>query len=178
MAQGTAINLMDQPEFESSSVGRLLTWAITYGRYIMIGTEIIVLLAFISRFSLDRRLTDLREEISQKQLILQANLPFEHDFIQLQQSLDKIQKLLNGQDKQVSILYFISSLLPSDVIITDYSQNAKNDLQLSLTAGTTNGFSLFLQRMQSSNLFSNIDIVSIQKDAINGIDFSVKVNTK
>ena len=32
----------------------------------MIGTEVVVLLAFISRFSLDRKLTDLKEEISQK----------------------------------------------------------------------------------------------------------------
>ena len=177
MAQGTSINLMDQPEFESSSIGRLLTWAITYGRYIMIGTEIIVLLAFISRFSLDRRLTDLREEISQKQLILQANLSFEQDFIQLQQSLGKIRKLLNGQDKQINILYLISSFLPSDVVITQYSQEG-NTLQLSLVAGTTNGLSLFLQRMQNSSLFTNIDIANIQKDAINGIQFSLIAKTK
>jgi Tfp pilus assembly protein PilN len=177
MAQTTTINLMDQPEFESSSVGRLLTWAITYGRYIMIGTEIIVLLAFISRFSLDRRLTDLREAITQKQMILQANLQFENDFANLQQSLIKIKKLLNGQDKPVTVLYQISSFLPSDVAMTSYS-SGKNTIQISLLAGTTDGLSLFLQRMQNSSLFTNIDITDIQKDAIKGIQFELTATTK
>ncbi len=75
-AQPVSVNLLDQPEFTSSSIARLINWTITYGRYIMIGTEVIVLVAFISRFSLDRKLTDLREEIAQKQIILEANADF------------------------------------------------------------------------------------------------------
>jgi Tfp pilus assembly protein PilN len=177
MAQTTTINLMDQPEFESSSIGRLLTWAITYGRYIMIGTEIIVLLAFISRFSLDRRLTDLRETISQKQIILQANLQFENDFALLQQSLIKIKNILNGQDKPIVLLYQISSFLPADVVMTNYAFEKKT-VMISLAASSTNSLSLFLQRMQSSNLFTNIDITSIEKDAVRGIQFQLVAITK
>jgi Tfp pilus assembly protein PilN len=177
MAQTATINLMDQPEFESSSIGRLLTWAITYGRYIMIGTEIIVLLAFISRFSLDRRLTDLRETIAQKQLILQANLRFENDFAHLQQSLIKIKKLLNGQDKPITILYQISSFLPSDVSMTNFASSEKT-IQITLLSGTTEGLSLFLQRMQSSDLFTTIDITDVEKDPIRGIEFHMTATTK
>ena len=71
------INLLGDSEMDHTPVGRIVNWAVTYGRYIMIGTEIVVLLAFISRFSLDRKLTDLKEEVGQKQEIIEANLPFE-----------------------------------------------------------------------------------------------------
>ena len=66
------INLLKNSS-DQSPLDRITDWALTYGRYIMIGTEIVVLLAFISRFSLDRKLTDLKEEIGQKQQILLAN---------------------------------------------------------------------------------------------------------
>ena len=72
-AKQPTINLIGEEEMAHTPVGRIVAWAVTYGRYIMIGTEIIVLLAFISRFSLDRKLTDLNDEVSQKQAIIDAN---------------------------------------------------------------------------------------------------------
>ena len=62
------INLLGSQDLEHTPWGRIVAWATTYGRYIMITTEIIVLLAFISRFSLDRKNTDLTEEVTQKLL--------------------------------------------------------------------------------------------------------------
>ena len=178
MAQeSTSINLLDQPEFESSSMGKLLSWAITYGRYIMIGTEIIVLLAFISRFSLDRRLTDLREEISQKQIILQANLPFEQDFNQLQLTLQKMRKLLNNQTTPINYLYTVTSYLPSDVSIIEFD-DLGTSLELNVLAGTTDGFSTFMSQMQNSPLFSDIEVTQIQKDAIRGVQFHLTAKIK
>ena len=61
-ARKITINLLGERKVGETPVERLLLWITTYGRYIMIGTEIVVLLAFISRFSLDRKITDLREK--------------------------------------------------------------------------------------------------------------------
>ena len=168
MPAESTINLLDQPEFESSSVGKLLTWAITYGRYIMIGTEIIVLLAFISRFSLDRSLTDLREEIAQKQIILQANESFESDFSQLQLSLTKIRGLLNTESKPIDMFYQISALLPADVTLSSFSYDGKI-ISIALTAGTTDGFSTFLSRLQGQKGIGAIDVTDVEKDILTGI---------
>ena len=76
-ADSIRINLLGQQDLEHTPWGRIVSWATTYGRYIMITTEIMVLLAFISRFSLDRKNTDLTEEVTQKQAILEANTSFE-----------------------------------------------------------------------------------------------------
>jgi hypothetical protein len=176
-AQPVSVNLLDQPEFESSSVARLFNWAVTYGRYIMIGTEVIVLLAFISRFSLDRKLTDLREEIAQKQIILEANKGFEEEIIQLQNTTKQIRSIVDIQEKPLSIFYDISRTLPSDVTIRSYTQEA-NKLSLTLVAGTTNGFSLFLSRLQQSSTFIDIEVTEINKDPLIGTLFKIVAKFK
>ena len=60
------INLLSKKDLEEKALGRFLKWSLSFGRYIIVGTEIIVLIAFFSRFKLDRQLTDLHEAINQK----------------------------------------------------------------------------------------------------------------
>src|SRR5260221_9195487 len=103
-AASANINLLGDTTLERSPYDRIITWEVTYGRYIMIGTEIVVLLAFISRFSLDRKLTDLKEEVTQKQGIIEANLPFENDVRKLQDKLSKIKILINQPIKPLDAL--------------------------------------------------------------------------
>src|SRR5512136_468357 len=139
-AKQTTINLIGEEAMEFTPVGRIVSWAVTYGRYIMIGTEIVVLLAFISRFSLDRKLTDLNEELSQKQAIIDANQDFEITFRELQDKITKIQTLIRTPAKGLEALTAVQSVLPSDVrldslAITD--QKVEGDV----IAGSTIGFS-------------------------------------
>src|SRR3989344_6912254 len=110
-----SINLVGEQDLAHSPWGRILTWATTYGRYIMIATEVVVLLAFISRFSLDRKLTDLKEEISQKQDIITANLSFENDIRSLQERLSSIKKLADSQRAPLEIIADLQRSLPPDV---------------------------------------------------------------
>ena len=85
-----SINLLGQEDLSHTPGGRMVQWAMTYGRYIMILTEIVVLGAFVSRFSLDRKLTDLKEEITQKQAIIEANSELEQNIRTLQNQLERI----------------------------------------------------------------------------------------
>lgn len=169
-AKPISINLIGREDLEHTPQGRIVSWALTYGRYIMIGTEIIVLLAFISRFSLDRKLTDLKDEIDQKQAILQANIPFENDIKNTQDRIAKIKTLLDGQDKPVESLKLVNSLLPPDVYLS--SITISNDkLEGDAIAGTTNGFSQFLGNLQASKRIKNVDIGEIKRNPLIGIGF-------
>ena len=97
-AKPIEINLLGQEDLKHTPQGRILNWALTYGRDIMIGTEIVVLLAFISRFSLDRKLTDLKEEISQKIKDLEGSMQtadFWQDKIKAQEVIREIGELKN-----------------------------------------------------------------------------------
>lgn len=176
-AQQLSVNLLEQPEFEASSFSRLFNWSITYGRYIMIGTEVIVLLAFISRFSLDRKLTDLREEIAQKKIILEANQQFENDFKHLQNTLSTVKTLVSAQEKPLVLFYEITSVLPPDVKILDYNGGTKS-LDVRFSAGTTESFSSVLSGLQKIKTLSNIEIAEIRKDTITGTVFRIRAAIK
>jgi hypothetical protein len=172
------INLLDQPEFENSSMGQVLQWAVTYGRYIMIGTEIIVLLAFISRFSLDRQLTDLREEIAQKQLILKANQEFENEFVQTQTTIAKIRTQLATQSNAYDAYTSIASVLPVDVRFLSYEYLNNGKIDISFVAGTEAGFNTVLQSIKSNKKLSNIELSDVSKDDIHGIRFHITATMK
>ncbi len=165
-----SINLIGEEEMGHTPVGRIVTWAVTYGRYIMIGTEIVVLLAFISRFSLDRKLTDLKEEVSQKEAIIEANVDFEKDFRKIQDQLSKIQTLLSVPAVPAEALNTIQSILPSDVRL-DALEISNNKLTALAVAGTTDGFSQFIAGLQATPLFQQIDIGDIRRSALGGIQF-------
>ncbi len=169
-AKDLKINLIGQDDLSHSAWGRLISWATTYGRYIMITTEIIVLLAFISRFSLDRKLTDLTEEISQKQDIIEANKEFEQDIRQLQSQLTRVKTLMAGQEVPLDVLNVVQRFLPPDVYLDAYELSG-NKLSVTATAATNEGFSLFLGRLNNAPVLSDVTIGDIRRKATTGIEF-------
>ena len=79
----------------------------------MVTTEMIVLIAFLSRFSLDRQLTDLKDEIMQNKDIIAANQDLETQFRQIQDSLNKMKALLTKQEIPTNTINTLHMLLPS-----------------------------------------------------------------
>ena len=58
-------------------VERLYKWITSVGRYIVIGVEMVVLVAFIARFFLDQSLNDITEKINNNNTTLVASKPDE-----------------------------------------------------------------------------------------------------
>jgi len=166
------INLLGEQDLQHSPWGRLLTWATTYGRYIMITTEVIVLLAFISRFSLDRKLTDLKEEISQKQEIIQANSDFEKEFRDLQERMKTVKTLIADQQQSRNVLEELRRALPPDVYFESFAINERN-VTVKIRAMGTAGFSQFVANITSMTTLKDIDISDIKKHPSTGIGFQL-----
>ncbi len=165
-----SINLIGEEELSHTPIGRIVTWAVTYGRYIMIGTEIVVLLAFISRFSLDRKLTDLNDEIDQKQAIIEANADFEQEFRMVQNQVSSIQKLTNTPTTILDGLNTLQTILPVDVYLDTLSIEP-DKLTANAVAGSSEGFSTLLANLQASNTLKNVDIGGITRNPTTGIQF-------
>lgn len=170
-AKNISINLLGDSDMEHSPIGRIIGWAVTYGRYIMIGTEIVVLLAFISRFSLDRKLTDLKEEVTQKQDIIEANLGFEKDIKSLQNKLAKIKVLITQPVDPLEAMVLFETLLPQGVYLQSYDLS-QDRLTIQATAGSTAAFAQFMTNLQASKYLTAIDIGDIKRDPIVGIQFA------
>lgn len=171
MPKDVAINLIGEEEMEHTPVGRIVTWAVTYGRYIMIGTEIIVLLAFISRFSLDRKLTDLKEDVSQKQAIIDANREFETEFRTLQDTLTQLQTLLTSPSTTNNALSVIETLLPADVRLEELNITPDRVVG-NVIANSTTGFSQMVANLQAASIFSQVEIGDVKRSPTTGIQFT------
>jgi len=170
-ASNVSINLLGDSDMEHTPLGRIVAWAVTYGRYIMIGTEIVVLLAFISRFSLDRKLTDLKEEVTQKQEIIEANLSFENDIRLLQNKLAAVKTLEAISINPLDMLTLFQSILPSGVFLESF-ELAEDQITVNATAGSTYAFSQFISNLQATKILTAIEISDIKRDPILGIQFS------
>lgn len=172
-AEQTPVNLMGSDDLNRTPYGKVLTWAVSYGRYIMIGTEIIVLLAFISRFSLDRKLTDLNDEIAQKKAILEVNLPLEDKIRRLHADLSVIKTNLPKSKQTVELLAHIQSVIPPDVTF-DKFQISRGALSIDAVAGTSQGFSQFLANMQAIKRIKELEVSQVRRSQISGTSFSLR----
>lgn len=85
------INLLKKKKTPSLDI--ILHWAITGGRFLVIVTETIALAAFLYRFTLDRQIIDLHENIKAKQTIVLRLRGQENSYRELQERLIQAQQL-------------------------------------------------------------------------------------
>lgn len=169
------IEFLPKEDWEKTPFGRFIKWLLTAGRYIVIFTELVVILAFLSRFKLDRDLTNLYKQIDQKQAIIQSSAEFETDFRFLQKRLASIQGLRKEQMQTKILLEEISALTPVDVSFSNLSITGD---QASFTASALSeaGLATFINNLKKSPRFTDLSIgsLSIGKEKTVGISFSIK----
>lgn len=171
-AKPIAVNLLGEESPEATPIGRLIEWVTTYGRYIMVTTELVVLIAFVSRFSLDRKLTDLKEEIQQKQDILEVNKDLEAEIRATQDRLKDIRTILNQQQQTYDTISAFHALIPPGVYLQNLTVT-KDKLTTDAVAQSTDSFSQFLANLTASKQLTSVEIGDINKQAITGIVFSL-----
>lgn len=115
------INLLAKRGFEYSLLGKVLSWALSAGRVIVIITELVVIAAFLSRFWLDRTLTDLNEQNAALKNQVEAFSSFETEFRQAQERLTLYKNLTGSQTKYSETVKEFASLLPVEIALTGIS---------------------------------------------------------
>ncbi len=171
------LNLAPGEELEERSLGKFLTWVLTYGRYIIIGTEIIVLLAFLARFRLDQEITDLHQAINQKQAYIIASQSLENDVRTMQNHLSLIKRLNQQRSIPQKLLTAFEETTPQDVTLTNLNFGI-SALSLTATSLTNEGFKIFLNNLSVSPYFSDISIDGVNKGRNSGIDFKLSMVLK
>lgn len=121
MAVKKEVSLLPNSENPNSFSSRLIKWSTTTGRVVIIFTELIVVCAFISRFWLDRKNSDLSEILRQKTAILQSTQTFEAEFKQLQQKLSSIKVSYASQPKYDQQLASLIKSTPEEIYYKDIS---------------------------------------------------------
>jgi hypothetical protein len=81
------INLLPQDDFQTTGIGRVLKWALSTFRVMVIVTELVVMSAFLSRFWLDSKNSDLNEAMGIKKAQVMAYKEVEKEFRSYQTKL-------------------------------------------------------------------------------------------
>lgn len=173
MAIKKELSLLPDAENPNSFSARVFKWLTTVGRWVIVVTELVVVLAFLSRFWLDRKNADLSEVIRQQQAILESTKDFENEFNSFQQRLKLIKNFYSKQpqyDQQINLL--ITST-PQDIIYNSLLINYDKEINqtkaiASLTAFKEDSIINFI-----TNLMVNPDIQSVN---INQIEKKTKEN--
>lgn len=156
------ISLLPKEEFEQRPLGKLLIWALSAGRWIVVLTEFIVICAFLSRFYLDRRIADLSEEISQKRAIVVSMAGFEKEFRLVGERLEAVKKITAAR-RQEEVFDLVTPMVPADVILTSLSLE-KEKVKISALALSQAGLNSFLANISASPHFSETSITRIAKE--------------
>src|SRR3989339_1461002 len=94
-----SINLLPRDDFEASTLGVILAWALVFGKWSVIITQLIVMGTFLWRFQLDRELTDLRRSVAKEVVVIKSYETAERDFVLAQKQLTQIGHVLADQEK-------------------------------------------------------------------------------
>lgn len=170
------VNLLPSDRFEYSRVGRFLQWALSTGRHVLMLTELVVILAFLSRFWFDRTLENLREVRIQKEAIVDSYDQILQRFLTMKSQVVIVRRIFQSQSHSSQTLSTIQSLTPKDIRYTNI-ETATNSATLKGFVSSAPSFSTLLSRLQGEPTFSEVLVRSLQlsRDHAPGVDFEVDV---
>lgn len=179
MASKKKINLLPGDNFDYSTSGKLIKWIASVGRWIVVLTEFIVICALLSRFYFDTKLSDLFDEMKQKQAIVDSALSFEENFLEVQEKTKIVKSLLDNENSYSAVVVDISRRLPLDVTLTqvEFSQQSLNLAGYSLS---DNGLRVFLSNLITYTNLKDVSLVKIStpKEDVQGTEFNISASLK
>lgn len=180
MSAKKELSLLPEESNNNSFSARTIRYLTTIGRYIIVFTELIVISAFISRFWLDRRNSDLSEVLRQQKAILESTAEFEKEFFSLQSRLKYIDTQYKNQPNYIINLKSIVSSLPADVFLQNMIID-KTSAQLSLYSYREDSLVNMIVNFSLNPEISTVDIRKIEKkskDSKYYVDISLNFKSK
>lgn len=173
------INLIPKDPFFATPAGQVLKWALSIGRYIVIFTELVVILSFVTRFSLDRQVTDLNDTIAQKRVVIESYGDLEESVRQIQTVLEEYD-LVRQQSNITEVFPELTNIIPRDTQLTELVVRPD---QISFSGKTLRQSSLntLITNVQLSDRFTNVSVDKIESNTTEeegGYNFVIRANTR
>ena len=171
--QKTSINLIIKPQELLSISSQFLNWALTYGRYIIIIIQIVVLTVFFMRFKLDRDRTDLKEAVTQKKALVESISDMEKEINRVNKRLSDLKIITTNQNLYPRVIYFLEKNTPAT---TTYSliSLSKNTLNMVATSENLKTFNFLLRRIQEEKLLTDIQLQDLKRKADGRVEFRLQ----
>lgn len=154
-----SINLLKGKE--KSFFDKFIHWALTIGRLIVILTETVALSAFLYRFTLDRQLIDLRDEIKQKEAIVKLLQNNENKFRNLQERLVLAAKTENKSNEIIEILKEVINLAPKGFVFNTLNVSKEN-IKINANAQSVFALTVFIKSLRDNPHIASVSLDKIE----------------
>ena len=171
------INLLPKDPFFQTPLGKVLRWALSVGRYIVIFTELVVIISFATRFSLDRQNTDLNNSIHQKEAIISSYGDLEQKVRTAQQKIEQYQQI-EQQTNLSDVFPRLSAITPRDVRLDQLIIKPTN-VSLEGTTLSQASLNLLISNLQLTKEFLNVSVDRIEANTNDsGFLFRIQFDTQ
>ncbi len=172
------INLVPKDPFFSTALGRGMQWALSAGRYIVIFTEIVVIVSFAARFTLDRQVSDLNKQLLSNQSVIASYGELEKDFRLAQAQIEEY-NTINQETNLSDVFLNLTAVTPSDVEIEQLSITP-DTVAISGTTLSQNSFNILINNLQVSQDFFNVSVGTVEARDANapGLKFTIAADTR
>ncbi|MCC6710882.1 MAG: PilN domain-containing protein [Candidatus Pacebacteria bacterium] len=163
------INLVPKDPFFETLLGRSLKWALSAGRYIVMFTELIVVLSFVTRFYLDRQITDLNRSLFQKESVIRSYGDFEDEVRGIQERLSQYDQI-EQEDNIADTFPLLAEVIPSGIKL-DELVIYPDRVALKGTVLSQKSLNILINNLQISPDFSNVVVSTIESEGLSNSGF-------
>ena len=163
---GREINLLPSAQWNYSLTAFLLKWIVSYGRYVLVITELIVILAFLSRFKLDQDLMELEDKIATNKTILESSVVFEKKLKNITQVQNFVTKEWNEQHLWSEYLEELTNLLPEGVVLVSIDANG-NKIEITGSSVSETALAYLINNLKSNSAFKKVRVEKVASDLSN-----------
>lgn len=161
------INLL--PPKEVPLKDRIVYFLLNYLRYIIVITQLVVIIVFFYRFQVDQKIIDLKEEISQKKEIIKTVKPLLFESELIEKKIISSNKIINEQNKFKEIFDYFLSFFPESITLTKL-EFVGNNLKVTGTSYNISHLQAYINLLTKDKKFKKVDLQSLKK-TFNGYDF-------
>ncbi|HOI04925.1 MAG TPA: PilN domain-containing protein [Candidatus Woesebacteria bacterium] len=168
------VNLVPKDPFLETAIGRSLKWTVNVGRYIVIFTQLVVIVSFLTRFFLDRQVTDLNVTINQQKNAIEAYHDLEENFLFVQAQIADV-KQLQQESNLIEIFPILNETIPDNVILDELTIKP-NEVLFTGIALSQEALNVLVNNVKLSPYFTDIAMDKIESRGENlpGLTFDMR----
>ncbi|MBI4004678.1 hypothetical protein HY358_00915 [Candidatus Roizmanbacteria bacterium] len=168
------INLF--PRREKNIIDKGIYFSFHYLRYILVITQIVVIIVFFYRFKVDQEKIDLKEALTQKEEILLISEPIVKEARIIEKKVGDIHVLLKNQLQFSDAFEYVLSIFPEKITLHKLAISRDDGLELTGKTTDVNVVRAFYNRLIKDKRFLGVELSGIKKEPT-GFTFSLFLRT-
>jgi hypothetical protein len=151
---------------------KFINWALTIGRLIVIITEVVAIIVFVYRFSLDEKLADIHSSIKQKQNLVLALKSDENKYRNLQDRITLAANFATKATKSSQTITDVVNLIPAQIGINNLILN-NDEIKININTSSISSLEGLVEALKNYKNIKSISIDNIENKPSVGLSVDI-----